>query len=414
MARYKNRQAFDIPESYHRLTWELVRTIIGEISDVAITKFSWEAKNRNMDYQSRREKLRILLKKTGAQALLVTGRANVTYLTGFTGDSSYLLVTPDGKAPGGQVLISDGRFVIQIAEECPKLETYIRRPDATVQQAAIKVIRSSGISSLAIEADSMNVATRDRMAEKLPKVAIGHTSGMIEHLRQIKDKEEIALIREAVRIAERSFAVIRASLRPEQTEIAIGDALEHQIRLFGGEGPSFPPIVAVGDRAALPHANLTNKRVEQANTILIDWGANYHIYKSDLTRVLVTGKISPKLRRIYELVLAAQTTAIAAIRPGVAVCEVDAAARKVVAEAGFARRFNHGLGHGLGLEIHEAPLMKGTSTATLKPGMVVTVEPGIYLTGWGGVRIEDDVLVTRTGHEVLSSLPKQLEEMIVY
>jgi Xaa-Pro aminopeptidase len=361
-----------------------------------------------MDYAGRREKLRKLLTKTNAEAMLVTSVPNVTYLTGFTGDSSYLLITSQT-----QVLISDGRFVTQIEEECPGLDMNIRRAGLLIHQQVVRVLRAAGIARLAIEGESMSVATRDRIAEKLPRLEIGATSGMVEHLRQVKDKEELARIRCAIRIAEKSFAVIRAGLRAEQSEKQIGDALEHQFRLFGGDGPAFDSIVAVGPRAALPHARLTDRPVGDGDLVLIDWGAQWGLYKSDLTRVLLTGKISTKLRRVYEVVFSAQARAIAAIRPGVPTTEIDGAARSVIAEAGFDRRFNHGIGHGFGLEIHESPRMTAKNTATLKAGMIVTVEPGVYLPGWGGIRIEDDVLVTRDGHEVLTSLPKQFEEMIV-
>jgi Xaa-Pro aminopeptidase len=232
-------------------------------------------------------------------------------------------------------------------------------------------------------------------------------------LRQIKDREEVAEIRQAVRYAEKAFAAIRVTLRPEQTEKEIADALDYQLRRFGARGSSFPPIVAAGPRGALPHATPGDEPVGEQESVLIDWGAAGRLYKSDLTRVLVTGRISPKLRRIYGLVLAAQTQAIAAIGPGVAAQEVDAVARGVIAAAGYGRRFGHGLGHGLGLEVHEAPRLTAASSTVLQAGMVVTVEPGIYLPGWGGVRIEDDVLVTRRGHEVLTTAPKQLEEMIL-
>jgi Xaa-Pro aminopeptidase len=361
-----------------------------------------------MDHVGRREKLRKLLKKTGAEALLVTSVPNVTYLTGFSGDSSYLLVTHDN-----QVLISDGRYVTQIEEECPGLDMNIRRAGILIHQQVIKILRAAGISRLAIEADSMTVALRERIAEKLPKLQLGATAGMVEHLRQVKDREELALIRQAIRIAEKSFDVLRAALRPEQSEKQFGDALEHQFRLFGGDGPAFPSIVAVGPRAALPHAKWTDLRVGEGNILLVDWGAQWRLYKSDLTRVLITGKISTKLRRVYEVVLIAQARAIAAIRPDAPTSDVDSAARGAIAEAGYARRFNHGIGHGFGLEIHESPKMTGKSTATLKPGMVVTVEPGVYVPGFGGVRIEDDILVTRDGHEVLTTLPKRFEEMVI-
>ena len=254
-----------------------------------------------MDFAGRREKLRKLLKKTGADALLVSSAANVTYLTGFTGDSSFLLITH-----ANQILISDGRYFTQIEEECPGLEMNIRRPGVLIHQQTPKVLRSAGVSRLAIEADSMTVALRQRIAEKAPKLEMGATSGMVEHLRQVKDKEELARIRQAARTAEKSFAVIRAGLRPEQTEKQIGDALEHQIRLFGGDGPAFDPIVAVGPRGALPHAKLTDSQVGNGDLLLVDWGARWRLYNSDLTRVLVTGRISTKLRRVYEVVLSAE------------------------------------------------------------------------------------------------------------
>jgi Xaa-Pro aminopeptidase len=361
-----------------------------------------------MNYLARREKLRKALKKSGADALLITSFVNVTYLTGFTGDDSYLLLDADG-----EIIISDGRYSTQLELECPGIEVDIRRPGVNILNAVTRLVSDAKIGRLAIEADSMTVAAREKLAEKLPKVELGSTSGMVERLRQIKDKDEIAEIRRAVWQAERAFGVIRASMRGDQSEKEIADALEHQFRLFGSKCSGFPPIVAVGPRGALPHAMPTEKKVCESDFVLIDWGASQGLYKSDLTRVLVTGKISPKLRRVYGVVLSAQTQAIAAIRPGIAAHEVDAVARGVIKDAGFSRAFNHGLGHGVGLEIHEGPRLAAKSSAILKPGMVITVEPGIYLPDWGGVRIEDDVLVTRTGHEVLTSVPKQLDEILV-
>ncbi len=207
----------------------------------------------------------------------------------------------------------------------------------------------------------MTVWLRDRIAGKLPKLEIVATTGLVETLRLIKDQEEIALLRKAVWQAERAFAVLRATLRPEQTEKQVADELEHQMRLFGAKDCSFPAIVAVGPRAALPHAVAGSKRVEEGELLLVDWGADEGLYKSDLTRVLVTGRISPKLRRVYGVVLEAQAQAIAAVRPGVTGHDVDAVARDVIAKAGFGRCFGHGLGHGLGLEVHEAPRLAANS-----------------------------------------------------
>jgi Xaa-Pro aminopeptidase len=361
-----------------------------------------------MDYQARRQRLRRVMHKAGIPAMLVTHGPNVTYLTGFTGDSSYLLVRP-----GGETMISDGRYVTQIEEECPGLDAYFRKPGVGIAPATVKVLRAAGAEQLAIEADSMSVALRDKLAEKWPRLAMTPTVELVEGLRQIKDKDEIAEIRESIRCAEEAFATIRATIRPEQTEKDIADELDHQFRRLGGRCASFPPIVAVGPRAALPHATPTLNPVEDGDFTLIDWGADKRLYKSDLTRVLVTGRISPKLRRVYGVVLNAQARAIAAIRPGVTAHEVDAVARGVIADAGFGRCFKHGLGHGIGLEIHEDPRLAAKNPLVLKAGMVITVEPGIYLPGWGGIRLEDDVLITRRGHEVLTSVPKQLEEVVV-
>lgn len=276
-----------------------------------------------------------------------------------------------------------------------------------------RVLAAAGSRKLAIEGDSMCVALRDQIAALGAERTILPVCGLVEELRMVKDAEEIARIRVAVDQAQRAFAVLRATLLPQKTEKMVAAELEHQFRLFGATQRSFASIIAVGARAALPHARPTDLQVEAADFILVDWGADEGLYKSDLTRVLVTGRISPKLQRIYEVVLKAQLAGIAAMRPGVLAKEVDRAARQVIEEAGFGKQFGHGLGHGLGLEIHEAPRLNSTSETVLKPGMVITVEPGIYLPGWGGVRIEDDVLVTRDGHEVLTNVPKQFDEVIV-
>ncbi len=359
--------------------------------------------------EQRRDKLRRLIRKAEAEAMLVTNETNVTYLTGFTGDSSYLLLWADR----GEVMLSDARYTTQLEEECSGLQLEIRPPSTTILELSEKVINKAKITKLGIEADTMTLSQAAAFNKLLPKVELVSTSGLVEELREVKDKEEIGEIRKAIRLAEQAFAVVRAAMRPEQTERAIAHALENQIRLFGGDCCSFRPIVAVGPRAALPHYRSGWKKIDEDEFVLIDWGARDTLYVSDLTRVLVTGRISPKLQRIYGVVLKAQQAAIKAIRPGVAAKKVDAAARRVIERAGFGKKFGHSLGHGIGLQIHEAPRLAEKQDKPLKAGMVVTVEPGIYLPGWGGVRIEDDVLVTRGGHEVLSNVPKELEQCVV-
>ena len=357
---------------------------------------------------ARRDKLRRAAGKSEADAILVTNFTNVTYLTGFTGDDSYLLVRSDG-----DLMLSDSRYTIQLQEECPGLDAEIRSSPVTMLEIITKAIKKARISRLAIEGDSITVSLRDSIAGELPKIDIRPTSGLVERLREVKDKGEISQIRQAAHFAEKAFGVLRATLRPEKTERDVRDELEYQMRVFGADDRGFPTIVAVGPRAALPHATVTDRPIGASDFVLIDWGASGGLYKSDLTRVLVTGKISPKLKRVYRVVLNAQLKAIDAIRPGVTGEYVDSVARGVIENAGFGRYFGHGLGHGLGLDVHEAPRLAKKSQTVLKPGMVTTVEPGIYLPGWGGVRIEDDVLVTRTGHEVLTSVPKQLDEVVV-
>ncbi|MDZ4821631.1 MAG: Xaa-Pro peptidase family protein [Planctomycetota bacterium] len=361
-----------------------------------------------LPYQARCDKLRKLLKKSNYPGLLVSNRTNVTYLTGFTGEDSFLLVMPDG-----EVLITDPRFTEQVEQECPGLEMHVRLPGVSMSAATGRACGTAKLGRLAIEGDSLTVSARDRLADQLPKVELATSSGLVETLRTIKDKSEIAAIRQAVRMAEEAFTTMRGRLSRGESEKQYANGLEAEMRRAGAKGASFETIVAVGARSALPHARPTGKLLSEAGFVLIDWGADGGLYKSDLTRFLVTAKISPKLERVYGVVLKAQLAAIEAIRPGVSCADVDAVARKIIADAGFGKRFGHGLGHGLGLDVHEAPRLSQGQATLLEPGMVVTVEPGIYLPGWGGVRIEDDVLVTRNGHEVLTSLPKSWEECFI-
>ncbi len=341
--------------------------------------------------------------------LLVSNRTNIFYLTGFTGSAGYLLVTPDQTT-----LLTDGRYTTQVQQECPSLDVEIQRHGETLIALLCRVLKQAKISELAFEAPSVSKATFDELESKLPQVSLIASSGLIESLRRIKDPQEIAAIRRSIRVNERTFEVIRAQMTGDLTEREIGFNLEHQMRQFGASRCCFEPIVAAGANAALPHATPGATRIGDHPLLLIDWGADLDHYASDLTRVLATSdKISAKFRKVYDTVLAAQLAAIDAIRPGAIASDVDEAAREVIADAGFGKRFTHSLGHGIGLEVHEGPGLRASQKTELKAGMVVTVEPGIYLPNWGGVRIEDDILVTPDGCEVLSELPKQLDACIV-
>lgn len=359
-------------------------------------------------FATRRDKIRRFFKKEGLDGLMITNPSNVSYLTGFTGEDAFLLIRSRGEC-----LLTDRRFTTQLEGECPGLDLAVRGPGGTMTNLVAAVLGKAKCRRLGIEADSMSVAVRDQISRDVPEVALAPTSGLVEKLREIKDSDEISRIREAVRYAEKGYWALRSLLRQDKTENELAADLEYQMRQFGAEGPGFPTIVAVGARAALPHARPGGIRVSESDFVLVDWGATARGYRSDLTRLLVTGRISPKLERVYGVVLRAQQAAIKAIRPGALAKDVDYAARHIIAEAGFGSQFGHGLGHGFGLDIHESPRMSAMSQGVLRPGMVITVEPGIYLPGWGGVRIEDDILVTRDGHEVLTSVPRTLEESVV-
>ncbi len=355
----------------------------------------------------RRDAARARMAVENVDALLVVHPTNVGYLTGFTGDSSVLLAGRDR-----DLIVSDGRFTTQLEQECPGLEAVIRPAVESLNQAVARLVKGLGIRRLGFEPSHLSVADWDFLRSELTSTELVATDGLVETLRAVKDEAEVAAIREAVDFAQRAFTKLRAGLADGQTEKEVADRLEALLREFGATGSSFPPIVAVGRRAALPHARPTvETRIGDDDFVLIDWGATGRPYKSDLTRMIVTGKVTPEFEKVYRTVLTAQERAIAAIRPGAKAQDVDAEARSVIEQAGFGRFFDHGLGHGIGMDVHEGPRLRKESPTILEPGMVVTVEPGVYLPEWGGVRIEDDVLVTPDGCEVLSDLPKTLDAM---
>ncbi len=371
-------------------------------------------------HEQRRERLACCLAEEGLDALLLTSVVSVSYLTGFSGDTSVLVLTRDRA-----LLVSDPRYVGQLADECPGLPTHIRPPTQKLPEAVAEVLTRLGCRSVGFESAAVSVAEHEGLKNLAPSINWKGAAGRVEKLRMVKDPSEVAQIREAIDVAERAFAAFRALLRPEDREIDLYHAMEHYVRQAGGQGTAFPSIIEVGERAALPHALPTGRSVGSGGMLLVDWGACGPFYRSDLTRVLDTRKTAtfsgtsggrsvaagPQLEEIHAVVARAQEAAIRAVRPGVAGQAVDAAARSVIAAAGYGNYFGHGLGHGIGLEVHEGPALRPNSETLLEAGMVVTIEPGIYLPGWGGVRIEDDVLVTPEGCEVLTHVPRDLESL---
>jgi len=354
----------------------------------------------------RRERTRQLLRHEQLDALLVTSPHNVTYLTGFTGDSTVLIQTAER-----DLLVSDSRYVEQLAEESAGIPTHIRPASQKLPEAVGEVLGKLNVTDVGFESHVTTVAELDLWKNLAPGVEWKPSTERIERLRQVKDEQELALIREAINLAEGALRVVRSHFQPDLSEREIGALLEYHVRRMGGEGLAFSPIVGVGPRAALPHAPLTGARLGEGEMVLIDWGATGRLYKSDLTRVMATRRITPKLAEVYAVVARAQAAAIAAIRPGAVGRDIDAIARGIIADAGYSEFFGHGLGHGFGLQIHEAPSLRPGSDSVMEPGMVVTVEPGIYLPGWGGVRIEDDILVTPDGHEVMTHWTRDLTSL---
>lgn len=347
--------------------------------------------------------VRTVIRQHGADAAFISDPHDQFYLTGFAGEDGAVLVT--GR---GVWLVTDGRFAEQAKRQAPWAKVLIRK--VGLAEATGDLVGKLRIGKLLVQPEAVTLEMAASLGKHLPKhTKIIRGSGVVRRMRVVKTSEEIDAIRAAIRIGEEAFDVLRRRIKPGMTEAEVAALIEYEMKKRGASGPSFPTIAAVDDNAALPHYQPGLVRVPKNGLVLIDWGARVSEYCGDLTRVLLIGRIRPRVRQLYQAVLKAQLTAIAAIRPGIPARQVDQTARGVLEKAGLGKYFVHGLGHGLGLEVHEGPRVSSTSQDHLEPGMVVTVEPGVYLPGEAGIRIEDDVVVTDTGCEVLSRLDKRLE-----
>lgn len=354
----------------------------------------------------RLRRCREVMAKKRLDAYLTTNRMDQLYLTGFAGEDGGVLVTSRSA-----VLISDLRFAVAIAEETPWTTVVMRRKPLPIALAALITRRK--LTRVGIDPDAWTVGLYEHVRKAIRPARLVAVEGMTTDLRMVKEPNEIAATRRAIDVAERAFQATLRSVRIGQTERDIAARLEYEMKRRGASGPSFDLIVAEGPNAAKPHAVPGTRKVRSGSVVLCDWGAVVDHYRSDLTRVFFVDRVPPPFRKMYGVVLEAQRRGIEAIRPGARMSAVDAAARRYIAEKGYGKAFGHSLGHGLGLDIHEQPNLARRSKGCLAEGMIVTVEPGVYLPGVGGVRIEDDVLVTGDGHEVLSGAPKTLEAMII-
>ena len=356
-------------------------------------------------YKSRRKKLLKELATQKLDAFLVYAPVNVRYLTGFSGDSSILLLSPKKC-----LLITDGRFTTQLAEECPELEIDVRPVTETLPFRVSKILESFKFKSVGYESHRMTVDFFHSLGSLIHEPMVN----LVEKLRAIKDKQEIAEIKKAIDIAQKAFQATRFSLDPQMTEIDVRNLLEGTMRNLGAETAAFETIVGAGPTAALPHAHPGLQKIGQHHHLLIDWGAKLSTgYCSDMTRVLLLGKLPAKIKTIYQVVSDALEAAIEQIKPGVACSQVDKAARSLIKKRKYGAYFNHGLGHSFGMEVHETIRFSPNSNQILEPGMMMTVEPGIYLDGYGGVRLEENLIVTETGFERLSTLTTDISEMMI-
>ncbi len=352
-------------------------------------------------FELRRRSVADQLSERKLDALLVSFSPNLRYLTGFTGSNGNLLLLP-GKA----VLFTDPRYQIQAAQEVT-CEVHISKgplvPDVIAAIARLR-LRRVGYEPARMTCDAL-----DSLQGRLPvKSSLVPVNGWIESMRMLKSADEIALIRRSVETNSRAFEAAAKHVRAGMKEQDLAAELEYRMRRLGAEKPSFETIVAGGARSALPHAQPTAARLEDGQLVVVDMGALQDGYCSDMTRMLFIGSPSAKVKRLYRAVLEAQLAGVAAVRAGVTTSKVDAAARNVLKSYGLADAFVHSTGHGLGLEIHEPPRIGKKDKTKLAAGMAITIEPGAYLEGFGGVRIEDTVVVTETGCEILTPTPKAL------
>ncbi len=351
------------------------------------------------------DRLRGLVRRLEAEdlgAILVTDAANRRYLTGFRGSAGMLLVDTEGAC-----LLTDSRYTQQAQSEAPDCSIVPTASDP--YETLSETLEKRGINRVGFEAQQVTFDGHRRISEHVSSVEWVPTTQMVEQLRLIKDDEELAVMKEAAAIADRALEEILPAVAPGRAEEDIALDLEFCMRRMGAEGLSFPLIVASGARSSLPHGRASEKIVQEGDFITFDYGARYKGYCSDATRTVVVGRADEEQRKVYDTVLGAQEAAVAHVAPGQTGREVDSVARDIIDGAGYGEYFGHGLGHGVGLAVHEGPsLSQRRGDRELECGMVVTVEPGIYIPGWGGVRIEDLVVVTESGCEILTSVSKEL------
>lgn len=348
--------------------------------------------------------LRASLAESGYDALLVTSLPNIRYLTGFSGSNALLVVSGDGPP----MLLTDSRYAVQAGDEVGH-HAHVRIESASLWTGLRETITAiAGGSRLAFESAHLRYEDFERLADLAGRWYWRGAVGLVESLREKKDPGELLLIGEALRIAESALERTIGEIRVGLTERQVAGILEHHLRDLGSEGTPFDTIVASGERSALPHAQASTRALGAGEFLLIDFGARFDGYCSDITRTFALRSVNAEMQEVHDIVREANLTASGGVRAGMRGRDADALARGYIERRGLGDAFGHSLGHGIGLEVHEGPRLARTADAPLPVGAVVTVEPGIYRPGWGGVRIEDDVHLASAGPVVLTTFPREL------
>ncbi|MFJ5765779.1 M24 family metallopeptidase [Lysinibacillus sp. NPDC093210] len=346
------------------------------------------------------QKLRKTLQEQNIDGILITNGYNRRYMTGFTGTAGVAIVSQNDA-----VFITDFRYTEQAAAQIKDFR--IVQHEVTLLEEIATQVKAMGIKSLGFEKDTVSFGTYE-LYKSVIQADLVPVSGLIEKIRLIKTEQEINIIKVACEIADHAFTHILDFIKPGKTELEVSNELEFFMRQQGATQSSFDTIVASGLRSALPHGVATNKVIEKGDFVTLDFGALYNGYISDITRTVAVGEPSEKLVEMYNTVLASQLLSLEKVGPGLTGIQADAIARDYLTEKGYGEAFGHSLGHGIGLEVHEGPGLSKRSETVLEPGMAVTIEPGVYVPGVGGVRIEDDILITESGNELLTHSTKEL------
>ncbi|KPJ64528.1 hypothetical protein AMJ44_12665 [candidate division WOR-1 bacterium DG_54_3] len=355
--------------------------------------------------RNRIKRIKEILESEKLDLLLVTFLPNVRYLSGYTGTNGLVLISPNGS-----IFLTDFRYKEQSREQVKYLKTVIAERDLIQTLPTLSLFKPKRLK-LGFESNHLSCGTYRNLKALLPDCLLVPTENLIESVSVKKDQIEIDKIRKAVKITDQVFFEILDFIKPKVKEQDIAAEIEYRFKRYGSTTPLYETIVASGKRSALPHGRASSKKIEKGDLVTLDMGAVYDGYTADLTRTVVVGKANKRQKNLYNIVLKAQKQALGRINPKIRACDLDKVARGVIKRAGYGKYFGHGLGHGIGLVIHDNPAINARNEQLLQPGMIITIEPGIYIPNWGGIRIEDDVLVTKKGCEILTKAEKSLIEL---